>query len=106
MANGPGQPPFAILDRLAPDVFAVFLEQVERAEDRAGIGSVAADEIEHGQAAVVAEDRLAVDNAGFDGQLHDRGRPEREAIGEVVAIRSLGRMLRPRRCARCESRRA
>ena len=82
----PSQPAFAVLDRLAPDVLAVYLEQVERAEDRAGIGSVAADEIEHGQAAVVADDGLAVDDAGFDGQLLDRGRHEREAIGEVVAI--------------------
>ena len=63
----PGQPPFAILDRLAPEVFAVYLEQVERAEDRAGIGSVAADEIEHGQAAVVADDGLAVDMQDLTG---------------------------------------
>ena len=47
---------------------------------------MAADEIEHGQAAVVADDGLAVDDAGFDLQLLDRGRHEREAIGEVVAI--------------------
>jgi hypothetical protein len=45
----------------AADVLAVHLEQVECAEDGAGVGSVAANEIEHGKAVVVANDRLAID---------------------------------------------
>jgi hypothetical protein len=82
----PGQPALSVLDRLAPDVFAVYLEQVERAEDSAGIGGVAADEIEHRQTAVVADNGLAVDDAGPDGQGLDRCRREREAVTEVIAV--------------------
>jgi hypothetical protein len=45
-----------------------------------------ADQVEHSKPVVVANDCLTVDDAGLDGQLLDRGRHEREAIGEVVAI--------------------
>lgn len=30
--------------------------------------------------------RLTVDDAGLDGQLLDRGRHEREAVGEIMAV--------------------
>ena len=82
----PGEPALAVLDRLAPDVLAVHLEQVERTEDRAGVGPVAADEVEHGQAVVVADDGLAVDDARADGQRLDRLGDEREAVREVVPV--------------------
>ena len=56
-----GEAPLAVLDRLAAYVLAVHLEEVERAQDRAGVGGVAADEVEDGQALVVADDGLAVE---------------------------------------------
>jgi hypothetical protein len=84
----PGQPALAILDRLTPDVLAVHLEQVERTEDRAGVGSMAADEIEDGQAAVFADDSLAINDAGAKGQHFHRFSGEREPIGKVMAVGS------------------
>jgi hypothetical protein len=59
---------------------------LERTQDRAGIGSMTADEVEHCQAAVVADDRLAVDDARADRQRLDRLSDTRKAIRKVVAI--------------------
>ena len=84
----PGQPTFAVLDRLAPDVLAVHLEEIERAQDGAHVGGVAADDVEHGEPIVVADDCLAVDDARSDGQGLDRRRGEREAVRQVVAVSS------------------
>jgi hypothetical protein len=42
-AQQPGQPALAVLDRLTPDVLAVGLKQVERAEDRGRVGAKAGD---------------------------------------------------------------
>ena len=80
--------PLAVLDRLAAYVLAVHLEEVERAQDRAGVGGVAADEVEDGQAFVVADDGLAVNDARPDGQCLDRLRDEREAVRQVVPVAS------------------
>ena len=45
--------------------------------------------------------RLTVDDAGLDGQLLDRGRHEREAVGEIMAVSGdQPERWRPRRCAR------
>jgi hypothetical protein len=49
---------------------------------------MAADEIEHRQPVVVADDGLTVDNARSDGQCLDRGGGEREAVTEVIAVAS------------------
>src|SRR6476469_8447235 len=81
-----GEPALAVLDRFAPDVFAVHLEEVERAEYRGRIAPVRADELEHGQAAVAADYGLAVEDARADGQRLNRFRDEREAVREVVAV--------------------
>jgi len=59
----PGQPVLAVFNRLASYVLAVNLGQIKRAEDRARIASVAADQVEHRKAVVVADDCLAVDDA-------------------------------------------
>ena len=83
-----GETPLAVLDRLAVYVLAVHLEEVERAQDRAGVGGVAADEVEDGQALVVADDGLAVNDARPDGQRLDRLRDEREAVRQVVPVAS------------------
>jgi CheY-like chemotaxis protein len=47
-----------------------------------------ADQVEHSKSADVANDRLRVDDAGFDGQLLDRGGGEGEAVTEVIAVAS------------------
>jgi hypothetical protein len=69
-----GEPALAVLDRFAPEVFAVHLEEVERAEYRGRIAPVRADELEHGQAAVAADYGLAVEDARADGQRLNRFR--------------------------------
>ena len=45
-----------------------------------------ADEFEHGQAAIAANDRLAVDDAAPDRQGLDRLSDEREAVRKVVTV--------------------
>ena len=82
----PSKPPLAILDWLSPKVLTVHLEEVERAEDRAGICVVAADQIEHRQAIVVAHDGFPVDHTRSNGQSVDRFSGEGKPIGEVMAI--------------------
>ena len=49
-----------------------------------GKRAVAADQVEHGQTALVANDGLAVDQAGASRQLTDRHRDERKPGGEIV----------------------
>jgi len=46
---------------------------------------VPAQQVEDGEAVRVADDRLAIDQAGSHRQLGDGCRGEREAIGEVIA---------------------
>jgi hypothetical protein len=53
----PGQPALAILDRLPPDVLPVYLEQVERKENRPRIGAMTANEIEHSKSIVAPKRR-------------------------------------------------
>jgi hypothetical protein len=43
----PGKPALAVLDGLGTDVVTVHLQQVERAQDGARVGHMAADEVEH-----------------------------------------------------------
>ena len=54
----------ANLKRVAPQVIAVQFDQVEGVEKHALIRAVVPDEIEGGNAVVIASDSLAVDNAG------------------------------------------
>ena len=81
----PGEPALAVLDRLAPDVLAVHLEQVERTEDRPCAGAVAPDEVKHSQSAIVANDGFAVDDAGANGQHFYRFSAEGQA--QIAAFR-------------------
>jgi hypothetical protein len=71
-------------NRLATQILAIELDQVEGAKD-CRRGPVSANEIEHRKAVVVGNDRLTVDQAGSHRQFGDGCRGEREAIGEVVA---------------------
>ena len=82
----PSHSPLTVLDRFAPDVFAVHFEQIEGTVNRPRVGAVAADEIERREPAVVADDGLAIDDAGSNGQRFDRFSGEREAVGEIAAV--------------------
>src|SRR5262249_20416748 len=50
--------------RIAPQVVAVQLDEVEGVEEDALVGALVTDEIERGNAIVIAGDSLAIDNAG------------------------------------------
>jgi len=54
----------ADLKRIAPEVIAVQLYQVERVEKYTVISAVVTDEIERGNAVVIAGDSFAIDDAG------------------------------------------
>ena len=59
-----GQPGLAHFNRRPPPILAVELEQVEGAEHGVTVVTKGTDQLEHREPAVVADDRLAVDQAG------------------------------------------
>jgi hypothetical protein len=75
----------ADLQRIATQIVAVQLNQVERVQEHAGVVAAVTDAIEAGHTLIVAGDRLAIDDAGPRAQpsqgLHD----QREAAGQVIA---------------------
>jgi glucose-6-phosphate dehydrogenase assembly protein OpcA len=75
----------AALKRIRPQVVAVQLDQVESLEKHALVSAVVTDEIERGNAVVIASDRLAVDDAGARAQASQRLDDERKAVGEIIA---------------------
>ena len=75
----------ADLKRIAPQVVAVQFDEVEGIEERAVIMAAVANEIERGDAVVIAGDSFAVDNAGARAQPGERINDQREAMGEIVA---------------------
>src|SRR5262249_49589146 len=54
----------ADLKRIAPQVVAIQLDQVEGVEEYALVSAVVTDEIERGNAVVIAGDSFTIDNAG------------------------------------------
>jgi hypothetical protein len=74
----------ADLKRIAPQVVAVQFDQVESIEEDAVVSAVVTDEIERGNAVVIAGDRLAIDDAGARAEASQRLDGQREATGEVV----------------------
>src|SRR5262249_49556488 len=62
----------ADLKRIAPQGVAVQLDEVEGVEEYTLVSAVVADEIERGNAAVIASDSFAVDNAGARAQARRR----------------------------------
>lgn len=50
---------------------------LERIQHGAGVGAVTADQVEHRKPAIVANDRLAIDDGRPDGQGFDSRRGER-----------------------------
>src|SRR6516162_5730758 len=75
----------ADLKRIAPQVIAVLLDEIEGVQERAIIMAAVANEIERGNAVVIADDCLAVDDARARAQARQRLNDQREAVGEVVA---------------------
>src|SRR6516164_7297856 len=73
------------LDWIAPQVVAVQFDQVEGVQERAVIMAAVANEIERGNAVVIAGDSFAVDDAGARAQSCQRLDDQREAMGEVIA---------------------
>jgi transposase len=71
----------ALLDRLAPQIIAVQLDQVEGVEEDEGVVAAVADAVEARHAVVAAAHRLAVDDAGARAQAGER----LHAVGQVVA---------------------
>jgi len=75
----------ADLNRIAPQVVAVQLDQVEGVQERAVIMAAVANEIERGNALVIAGNRFAIDDAGAGAQTCERLDYQWEAVGEVIA---------------------
>src|SRR5262249_20830471 len=85
----------ADLKRIAPQVVAVQLDKVESVEKYALVSALVADEIERGNAVVIAGDSFAVDDAGARAEAGQRFDDQREAVGEVIA----GTAVEPHLCA-------
>ena len=75
----------AYLKRVAPQIVAVQLDEVEGIEEDAVVSALVPDEIERGHAVVIAGNSLAIDDAGARAQACQRVYDQREAAGEVVA---------------------
>ena len=56
---------FADFKRIAPQIVAVQLDQVEGVEEDALVSALMTDEIERGNAVVIARDSFAVDSDSF-----------------------------------------
>ena len=75
----------ADLKRIASQVVAVQLDEVEGVEEGAPVSALVTDEIERGNAVVIAGDSLAIDDAGARAEACQRLDDQREATGEVIA---------------------
>ena len=74
----------ARLDRLAPQVYAVKLEQVEGVEEGDCLVAAVAQDVEPGQSALVAAHHLAVDQAGPHLEVVHGLDHEREAVDQSL----------------------
>src|SRR5262249_5300874 len=75
----------AHLQRIAPQVVAIELDQIEGVEEYASVSALVANKIERGHAVVVASYRFAIDDARARAQARQRFDDQREATREVVA---------------------
>src|SRR5262249_50054541 len=75
----------ADLKRIAPQIVAVQLDEVEGVEKDALVSALVPDEIERGDAVVIAGDSLAIDDAGAGAPPGEGLDDQRKATGEVVA---------------------
>src|SRR5262249_38420139 len=75
----------AHLKRIAPQIVAVQFDEVEGVEEDALVSALVPDEVERGQAVVIAGDGFAVDDARARAQACQSLDDQREAMGEIVA---------------------
>jgi hypothetical protein len=80
-----GQRRLADFERIAAEIVAVQLDQVEGVQKHAVVSAVVTDEIERGNAVLIASNRLAIDDAGAGAQTGERLDDQRKAAGQVVA---------------------
>jgi hypothetical protein len=73
------------LDWLAPQVVPVQFDEIEGVEEDALVSALVTDEIERGNAVVIASDGFAIDDAGARAQAGQRIDDQRKATGEVIA---------------------
>jgi hypothetical protein len=71
--------------RSLPQVTAVQLNQVEGVQKYAAVCAVVSDEVERGNAVLIAGDSFPVDDTGARAQARQRLGNEREAVGEIIA---------------------
>ena len=76
----------ANLERIAPQVVAVQLNEIEGVEKGTVVVAVVANEIERGNAVVIAGNSLAVDDAGARAHACQRLHDQREAVGEATSV--------------------
>jgi hypothetical protein len=100
----PGQPAFAVLDWLSPKVLTVDLKQIERAKHCAGISAMTADQIEHRQAIVVADDGFPSITQDRTGNASIASAATGNRSPRSWPFRVTSRTLRPRRWARMRKR--
>ena len=80
------QEALALLDWRAPQVLAIEFEEVERAEHGGGIMTVPSDQVENGKSAFVADDGLAIEQAGAHRE-HGHCRDDLgKSVREVCAL--------------------
>jgi hypothetical protein len=70
-----------------PQVVAVQFDQVEGVEEYAVVNAVVTNEIEGGDAVVIASHSFAIDDAWARAQTGQRIKDQRKAVGEVIAGR-------------------
>jgi len=75
----------ADLKRIASQVVAIQLDQVEGVEEYLVVSALVTDQIERGHAVVIAGNSFAVDDARAGAQPGERINDQRKAIGEVIA---------------------
>jgi hypothetical protein len=80
------EPDLANLDRQPAEILTIGLEQVECAEHSVGVVPKGAEQFEHREPAVVADDGLAVDQAGPHRQRRDCRHDLGKAPAEIMAV--------------------
>ena len=71
----------ADLKRITPQIVAVLFDEIEGVEEYAPVSALVTDEIERGDAVVIAGDSLPVDDARPRAQACQRLDDQREAVG-------------------------
>src|SRR6185295_5259864 len=82
----PGEKPLALLDWLPPQVSAVYLQHIEDAQGRRMVVPAVTEQVKDGEAVLVNDDRLAIDDAGLDRQPPNGVYDQRIPLGEVVTV--------------------